>query len=114
MGWWRRLVLLGAVMDASVAVAQTAAPTPAPPVETPAVFVSVLQERDGSLYARLKLVPLAKIPFTTQVFRVRDRALLAGIPEGAWVRFTARTQEGENTLTSIRVGEACRRFQPCK
>lgn len=85
------------------------------PVYTRARVVSLLQEpgSSGKLYVRLKLLPRSKIPFTTQAFRVRDPALLAGIPEGAWVKFTARHVEGENTLTSIHVVEECKRFQPC-
>ena len=109
---------LGAVVGgsmAAVAVAQPAAHTHEEAVYTRARVVSVLQEAgaDGKLYARLKLVPNAKIPFATQAFRVVDRALLEGIPEGAWVDFTARRMNGENTLTAIRLAEACKRFQPC-
>ena len=46
-------------------------------------------------------------------FRVRDPALLDGIAEGGWVKFTAERLEGENTLTSVRVVDPCQRFQPC-
>lgn len=65
------------------------------------------------LYIRLKLLPRAKLPFTTQTFRVMDGALLAGIPEGSWVKFTARHIDGDNTVTSIQLAEECKRFQPC-
>lgn len=86
---------------------------PAAPVFTRARLVSVDQESGGKRYVRLKLLPRAKIPFTTQTFRVTEPALLAGIPEGAWVKFTARRIDGENTLTSIHVVEECPRFQHC-
>lgn len=116
-----RLALLIALSLATVAeaAAQPAGPAPAEakaeaaPVTTYARFTSVKEEADGKLYVRLKLLPRAKIPFTVQAFRVRDRALLAGIAEGSWVRFTARHIDGENTLTSIQTAAECRRFQKC-
>ena len=85
----------------------------AEPVFTRARLVSVQPDRDGRLLVRLKLLPRSKIPFSTLTFTVRDRALVADIPEGAWVKFTARSVEGENLLTAIHVVEECRRFQPC-
>jgi Cu/Ag efflux protein CusF len=85
----------------------------AEPVFTRARLVSVQPDRDGRLLVRLKLLPRAKLPFSTLTFTVRDRALVADIPEGAWVKFTARSVEGENLLTAIHVVEECRRFQPC-
>ena len=118
-----RLVSMLAVpcLWCSAAIAQQSALPSAPAsteaaqVHTRARFMSVLQEggSGGKLYVRLKLLPRSKLPFTTQAFRVVDRALLAGIPEGAWVKFTARHIEGENTLTSIHVVDECKRFQPC-
>ena len=118
--WARCLALAGvtaAAVVASSATAQTAvsvqADSQATPVFTRARLVSVQQEAGSKLYVRLKLLPKSKLPFTTQSFRVIDRALLAGIPEGAWVKFTARSVDGENTLTSIQVAEECKRFQPC-
>ncbi len=101
----------GSVLAQPVVPAQ--ADSQAAPVFTRARVVSVEQQAGGKLYVRLKLLPRAKLPFTTQRFSVTDRALLAGIAEGAWVKFTARSVEGENTLTSIQVAEECRRFQPC-
>lgn len=83
------------------------------PAYTRARLVSVQKEADGRLLVRLKLLPRSKIPFSTLTFTVRDRALLADIPEGSWVKFTARSVEGENLLNSIHVVEECRRFQPC-
>lgn len=77
------------------------------PVFTRARLVSVQKESDG------RLLPRSKIPFTMLTFTAVDRALLVGIPEGAWVKFTARSVEGENLLTSIHGVEECRRFQPC-
>lgn len=85
----------------------------AEPVYTRARLVSVQPDRDDRLLVRLKLLPRSNLPFSTLTFTVRDRALVADIPEGSWVKFTARSVEGENLLTSIHVVEECRRFQPC-
>ena len=90
-----------------------APPAPATPVYTRAEVRSFFDEANGKSYVRLKLVPHSKIPFSTQSFLVPDRSLIAGIPEGASVRFTARRIDGENTLTSIQLAELCRRFQTC-
>lgn len=75
--------------------------------------MSVAPHAHGHLLVRLKLLPRAKIPFTTQTFKATDPSLLADIPEGAWVKFTALHVDGENVLTSIHVVEECRRFQAC-
>lgn len=83
------------------------------PVYTRARLVSVDKESDGRILVRLKLLPRSKIPFSTLTFVVRDRALVADIPEGAWVKFQARSEDGVNVLTAIHVVEACQRFQPC-
>ena len=111
---------LCSVMAASAVAAPSAPATQgdksaatAEPVYTRARLVSVQPDRDGRLLVRLKLLPRSKIPFSTQTFTVRDRALVADIPEGSWVKFTARSVEGETLLTSIYVVEECRRFQPC-
>ncbi len=116
----RCLALAGVAAAALVvgsALAQPAVPAQADgqagPVLTRARVVSVQQEPGGPLYVRLKLLPRSKLPFTTQRFTVVDRTLLAGIAEGAWVKFTAKSVEGENTLTSIQIAEECKRFQPC-
>ncbi|AOG25203.1 copper binding periplasmic CusF family protein [Acidovorax sp. RAC01] len=111
---WVLCAVLGA-STAAVAVAHAEAPVQAKPVYTRARVVSVFQEpgTDGKLYVRLKLVPNAKIPYATHAFRVVDRTLLEGIPQGAWVQFTFRRVDGENTLTTIALAEACRRFEPC-
>lgn len=94
-----------------------AAAEPAPKddgvIYTRAEVRSFFQESDGRYYVRLKLLPRAKIPFTTQNFLVADRALLEGIGEGASVRFTASHVAGENTLTSIQKAPPCVRFQKC-
>lgn len=112
---------LGAIVIGSAA-AQSAASAPAvreegaapaAPVFTRARLVSVGPKVGNKLYVRLKLLPLAKLPFTTQTFRVMDSALLANIPEGSWVKFTAQYMDGENTVTSIQVSDECKRFQPC-
>jgi len=83
-------------------------------VETRAVFRAVTKE-DGGLrtYAHLKVLPRAKLPFTTLRFHVRDPAMLTGLGEGANVKFRAHRIDGENTLTTIRAVPACVRFQPC-
>ena len=85
----------------------------AEPVFTRARVTSFHEEHGGKFYVRLKLLPRAKIPFSTQTFRVADRALLTGIQEGAWVKFTSRHIDGENTVTSIQVVAECVRFQQC-
>ncbi len=85
----------------------------AEPVFTRARLVSVQADPDGRWLVRLKLLPRSKIPFTTQTFTVRDKALVAGIPQGSWVKFTARSEDGVNWLTAIHAVEECRRFQPC-
>src|SRR6218665_3584247 len=87
------------------------APTP---IETRATLRSVTEEDGGSrTYVYLKIMPKAKVPFTTLRFRVRDRALLNGLSEGATVKFRAERIDGENTLTAIRGVPPCVRFQPC-
>ncbi len=97
---------------AASAAAEDAAP--AAPVYTRARLVSVEADAGGNpTHVRLKLLPRAKLPFTTQTFRVVNPALLHGIPQGTWVQFTARHIDGENTLTSIRVTAECKRFEPC-
>lgn len=108
----RRIFIGLLVLWAAGAAAQASAPAE-PVVYTRARVMSLPKEGDAQPYVRLKLLPRSKLPFTTQAFRVADRALLAGIPQGAWVKFTTRHVEGENTLTSIHVVEECKRFQPC-
>jgi Cu/Ag efflux protein CusF len=82
-------------------------------VLTRAVVRSFHEEPGGKSYVRLKLLPRAKLPFTVQTFRVADRSLLAGLSEGASVKFTSRHIDGENTVTSIHAVAGCQRFQPC-
>ena len=83
-------------------------------VETRATVRSVTEEGGGQrVYVHLKVLPRTKLPFTTLRFRVRDRALLAGLLEGASVKFRAERVEGENTLLAIRAVPPCVRFQPC-
>ena len=95
-------------------VASVAAEDAASPVYTRARLVSVEADAGGNTtHVRLKLLPRAKLPFTTQTFRVVNPALLHGIPQGAWVQFTARHIDGENTLTSIRVTAECKRLERC-
>lgn len=102
---------------AAVSVVMMSAPAAQPEdpvlVSTRARFTSSYEEAGGKLYVRLKLLPRSKIPFTTQTFRLRDRSLVAGIPEGTWVKFTSRHIDGENVVTSIHAVAECKRFQPC-
>lgn len=61
-------------------------------------------EEDGGrrVYARVKLVPGSKLPFSTLTYRVLDPKLLAGVPEGAVVDFRAERRQGENVITEMR------------
>ena len=102
------------VAPAGAASAAVEGAAPAAPVYTRARLVSVEADAGGNAtLVRLKLLPRAKLPFTIQTFRVVNPALLHGIPQGAWVQFTARHIDGENTLTSIRVTAECKRLEPC-
>jgi len=98
------------VIAMSGAAAQTNEPAP---VFTRARLMSSYEESDGKLYVRLKLLPRSKIPFATQTFRLPDRALLADIPDGSWVKFTLKHIAGENTVTSVHAAAECQRFQHC-
>jgi len=116
----RRLALAAVCLPLAMAIAapafaeQPAAPLDnAEPVLTRARVTSFVEESDGRFYVRLTLLPRARLPFTTQAFRVRDRALFDGIPEGTPVAFTARHMDGENTVTSVRVVAECKRLQRC-
>ncbi|VWX61740.1 conserved hypothetical protein [Burkholderiales bacterium 8X] len=82
-------------------------------VYTRARLTSSYEEPKGRLYVRLKLLPKAKLPFATQTFRLADKSLISGIPDGASVKFTARRIDGENTVTSLQPASECQRFQPC-
>lgn len=104
----------GAQPVAPASAASVAAEDATAPVYTRARLVSVEADAGGNAtLVRLKLLPRAKLPFTTQTFRVVNPALLHGISQGAWVQFTARHIDGENTLTSIRATAECRRFERC-
>ncbi|MDP9900344.1 copper-binding protein [Variovorax ginsengisoli] len=107
-----------ALIAMASAQAQTANPAPSETPATATVFtrarvVSLHVEIDDKSYVRLKLLPRAKIPFMTQTFRVKDRSLLDGVAEGAWVKFTSRHVDSENVLTEIHVVPECVRFQRC-
>jgi Cu/Ag efflux protein CusF len=97
----------------AASIGHTAQATEPAPVMTRAQLVSVFEEDGGKHYARLKLLPKAKLPFATLTFRLRDRALLAGVTDGSWVKFSAQRIDGENTVTAIQVVAECRRYQPC-
>ena len=107
------------VATAVSGAAREGPPAPAPPeeaaqVETRATVRSITEEDGGKrVYVHLRVVPGVKLPFTTLRFRVRDRALLAGLREGNSVKFRAERIEGENTLLAIRAVPPCIRFQPC-
>ena len=102
------------VAPAGAASAAGEGAAPAAPVYTRARLVSVEADAGGNTtHVRLKLLPRAKLPFTTQTFRVVNPALLHGISQGSWVQFTARHIDGENTLTSIRVTAECKRLERC-
>ena len=115
--------LLQQVVAATLEHAGEPAPSAAPsapvaqvvaPVETRATFRSVAEEDGGArTYVRLKVVPSVNLPFTTLRLRVRDPAILAGLREGATVKFQAERIDGENSLTAIRAVPPCVRFQPC-
>jgi CubicO group peptidase (beta-lactamase class C family) len=72
-------------------------------------------ERDsaGHSYVRIKLVPRAKLPFSTLTYRVLDPALLAGLQPGVLVEFRAERKDGENTLTAIRPAPPCTPASDC-
>lgn len=112
------------VLAAAATAAVAQAGSPAAPhqaggkhelVSTRAVVQSFFEEDAGQRrYVRLKLVPRARLPFTTLAYRVLDPRLVAGLKEGESVAFRAERRDGENVLTAIRVVAPCRRFQPCE
>ncbi len=100
-------------LQAVAATPEAAAPADAP-VEARATLRSVTEEDGGKrVYVHLKILPGAKLPFTTLRYRVRDKAMLAGLQEGASVKFRAERIAGENTLLAIRAVAPCVRFQAC-
>ncbi|HYE39504.1 MAG TPA: serine hydrolase domain-containing protein [Ramlibacter sp.] len=60
------------------------------------------EERNGRLYARVKLVPGSKIPFSTLTYRVAERKLVADLASGTVVEFRAERIDGENTIIAMR------------
>ena len=117
---WARPVILVTLcalqpLRADAAPAATSGgPTAIAAVFTRATVRGVYEEDGGRrLYIRLKLVPRGKIPFSTLTFRVLDRALVAGLADGASVAFRAERIDGENTLTAIRPAPPCERFRQC-
>ena len=71
------------VAPAGAASAAGEGAAPAAPVYTRARLVSVEMDASGNaMLVRLKLLPRAKLPFTTQTFRVVNPALLYGISQG--------------------------------
>lgn len=111
------------VLAAGVGTIATAAENTSPdsknpiPVETRATVRSIAQEGKGSdrrTYIYLKVLPRARIPFTTQRFLVRDPASVAGLSPETSVKFRTERMDGENTLVSIRAVASCVRFQHCE
>jgi len=117
--WARPLIIvtlcaLQPPWTAAAPAATSGGPPAAAGVFTRATVRGVYEEDGGKrLYIRLKLIPRGKIPFSTLTYRVLDRALVAGIAEGASVAFRAERIDGENTLTAIRPAPPCERFQQC-
>jgi hypothetical protein len=73
-------------------------------VYTRGEFRGTFEEEGGRrLYARIKLAPGRKLPFSTLTFRVRDPKLVVGIAPGATVEFRAEPVDGENTITALRI-----------
>jgi Cu/Ag efflux protein CusF len=115
-------ITVAALLPAPVAIAKDSATSKSDAaaaggagVYTRATVRSTFEEEGGKrLYIRLKLLPRGKLPFTTITFRVLDRALIAGLSEGASVGFVAERRGGENVLTSIREMPPCERFRPCE
>ena len=111
-----RTLLLGCLLAAPLAEAQTpAGPQPqheaAPQVFTRASVASVFDTDAGTKhYIRLKLGPNLGLPFRTLTFRVRDPALIAPFAPGSGVEFVARRLDGENTLTALRAAPRPQRF----
>ncbi len=86
----------------AVRIEPVAAAAPPATVFTRATVQSVSEEdADGRIYIRLKLQAIAKFPFATLTYRVRDRQLLAGLQPGETVEFRADRREGENTLIEL-------------
>lgn len=85
-------------------VAGTFAGTVQEAVYTRGEFRGMFEEEGGRrVYARLKLMPGHKIPFSTLTYRVRDPQLLAGLQNGTDVEFRAERIDGENTITTMRL-----------
>ncbi len=95
------------------AAAETSAAHSTATVFTRARVVSLGEEAGNKFYIRLQLLPRAKLPFSTQTFLVKDRTMVADISKGVWVKFTSRSIEGDNVLTTIQVVPECVRFQRC-
>jgi Cu/Ag efflux protein CusF len=88
-------------------------PGSAAEVYTRAVVRSISKE-GGRLYIRLKLIPRAKLPFSTVTYRVLDARLVAGLREGDSVAFRAERLDGDNVLVAIHAAAPCQRFEECK
>lgn len=118
---WRSIisVLLLVVLTAPTIEGARAAGTAEPSANAADVYtrgvVRSISEEDGNrLYIRLKLVPRAKLPFTTVTYRVMDPSLVAGLREGQSIAFRAERRDGQNVLTAIRLAQPCQRFQTCE
>ncbi|QJW85281.1 hypothetical protein HK414_23480 [Ramlibacter terrae] len=100
----------------SVAYAAGAAEASATPADvyTRAIVRSISKNDQKHLYIRLKLLPGAKLPFSTLTYRVIDERLVAGLREGDSVAFKAERVDGENVLKAIQAATPCERFRECK
>ena len=95
---------VGAATIRRALVAQTWAGPVQELVYTRGEFRGTFEEDGGRrLYARVKIAPGWKLPFSTITFRVRDPKLVTGIASGAVVEFRAEPVGGENTITALRV-----------
>ncbi len=89
-------------------------PAPASAVFTRATVRAMFEQDHGRrLYISLRLNLPVEAPFSALTFRVRERALVAGLQPGASVEFQAGRIDGENVVTAIRPVPPCVRFQPC-
>lgn len=107
--------ILSLVLATPIPSARAAdAPASAPEVFTRAVVRSISKDDGKHLFIRLKIVPRAKLPFSTLTYRVLDARLVEGLREGDSVAFKAERRDGENVLTAIQKAAPCKRFEECK
>ena len=108
------LVLVAPASNPARAAGAVDPPASSAEVYTRAIVRSISDDEQKRLYIRLKLVPRAKIPFSTLTYRVLDARLVVGLHEGDSVAFKAERLNGENVVTAIRAVPPCERFKECK